>query len=115
MEAHAAAAMVVNAVDKLLNAEREALANECIAMYEHLTRKISELRAVVPDELNTPRHLVVDLSPAVTRALNLVPPPDATMIPVNILQFGALGNSEAWAAHRAKMIADEATEEHAAA
>ena len=115
MQARAAEAMVVRAVDKLLDTEREALASECIEMYERLTRKIADLRAVVPDELNTPRHLPLELSPIVTRALNLVPPPDATMIPVNVLQFGNTGNTEAWAARRARMIADEAVEEDAAA
>jgi hypothetical protein len=115
MQAGTAQAMVVNAVDQLLNAERETIAAECIEIYQRLTQKIVELRAVVPDELNTPRHLVAELSSTVMQALNLVPPPDATMIPVNVLQFGAVGNTDAWAARRARMIADEATEEATAA
>jgi hypothetical protein len=108
MQAQIAHAQVVEAVDKALGAEREELAAQCIEIYEQLQRKIAALRAVVPDELNTPRHLVVELSPTVTQALGLVPPPDATLIPVNQLQYGALGEAEAWAARRARMIADEA-------
>jgi hypothetical protein len=109
MQAQVAHAQVEAAVDQALGAERETIAAQCIEIYEQLQRKIGALRAVVPDELNTPRHLVVELSPTVTQALNLVPPPDATLIPVNQLQYGALGDAEAWAARRARMIADEAT------
>jgi hypothetical protein len=113
-ELTAAECAVENAVDKMLHAESETMASECIEIYERLTQKIAQLRAIVPDELNTPVHLPPDISPGVTRALNLVPPPDATMIPVNVLQFGTPGNAEAWAARRARMIAGEATEEDAA-
>jgi chromosome segregation ATPase len=115
MRAHTAQAQVVDAVDKALGAEREAIAAQCIEIYEQLTRKIAALRAVVPDELNTPRHLVVELSSTVMQALNLVPAPDAIRVPVNQLQFGALGDAAAWGARLARMIADEATGEATAA
>jgi hypothetical protein len=115
MQAHTAHAQVVEAVDKLLLAEREKIAEECILLYAQLTQKIAALRAVVPDELNTPVHLALELSLTVTQALNLVPPPDATLIPVNVLQFGTAGDAEAWGARRARMIADEAPVEVAAA
>jgi hypothetical protein len=116
LEARTAEAMVVKAVDKLLVAERESLAAECIAIYEKLTRRIVDLRALVPDEFNTPVNLSLDLSPEVERALNhLAPPPDATQIPVNLLQLGAADNREAWAARRTRMIADEAIEQATAA
>ena len=114
-QARAAEAQVMDAVDQVLLAEREAIAIECIEIHRQLTRKIAELRAVVPDELNTPVHLAADISSVVEQALSLVPPPDATQVPVNVLQYGAHGDAEAWAARRARMIADEAIEEATAA
>jgi hypothetical protein len=116
LEARTAEAMVVKAVDKLLLAEREAVAAECIAIHEKLTRRVADLRALVPNEFNTPVHVALDLSPEVERALNhLAPPPDATQIPVNLLQHDPAHNREAWAARRTRMIADEAVEQATAA
>lgn len=114
-QARAAEAQVMDAVDQVLLAEREAMAAECIEIHRQLTRKIADLRAVVPDELNTPIHLAADISSVVEQALSLVPPPDATQVPVNVLQYGAHGDAEAWAARRARMIADEATQKATAA
>src|SRR5580658_2127387 len=64
---------IANTVDAMLDGERETTAADCIAIYEQLKRRVADLRALVPDEMNTPRHLMLDLSDTVTNALNLVP------------------------------------------
>jgi hypothetical protein len=106
---------IANAVDAMLNGEREAIAADCIAIHEKLARRVADLRALVPDEINTQPHLMLDLSTIVTEALNLMPPLDATTIPLNVLRFGAIENREAWATRRSRLIAGEATEEATAA
>ena len=115
LNAAAEHATVVRAVDELLNEERETLAHSCISMYEQLELMIAGLRAVVPDELNTPRHLVGTISATVTRALNLLPPLNWTQVPVNILQFGAHIDAQVWGARRSRLIADDETTEETAA
>ena len=114
LNAAAEHALVVRAVDEMLDAEREALAKECIEAHGQLERKIAELRSVVPDHLNTPINALVTLSTTVERALNILPPLDSRHVPVNILQGGPHHDTQLWGERRAQMIADEAQEATAA-
>jgi hypothetical protein len=119
MEARTAEAMVVRAVDEMLDAEREELAAQIERLYGQVARLVAELREATPHPLHTPVNVPIRLSPQVQRALSRVPPRDDLYVSVNELraetiQLSTVTSREPWAARRRRLIAGEVAEEAAA-
>jgi hypothetical protein len=107
---------VVQAVDELLNNEREQLAGDVERTYLRLSALVGRLRTATPDPLHTPVNIAINISPTVAQALARIPAVDALHIPVNQLRDGVPSDRASWIGRRARLIAgDPIAEEDAAA